>query len=245
MRLLLTLCLGVSLDWIWVDLYRPRFQAAEEFAQFLPDFGAAGKAFPVHANESHELVAFVDGKQVVVGGGVSTGVAEAVDEQAFDVGFHFIQNRIARDDVVPGFEREQRLGCAGRAGIERDYAVLKTAAKKKRHVDGDHQGVPLGVVEIECGSGADAAGNSLELNSLAAEEQGAGVAGAENLALCYFDQVRVIGAQAQAAHFATLERALAAGELAQCSEAVGGFRGLCCAHGLKTPNVITSLRRGE
>ena len=105
----------------------------------------------MHANQAHQLVAFVDGKQVVLGRGISAGIAEPVDQQPFHIGFHFVQNRVARHNVVPGFQRQQRFGRTRGAGIKRDDAILKAALEKEGHVDGDHQAVPLGVAEIEAG----------------------------------------------------------------------------------------------
>ena len=49
------------------SLDRSRFQAGEKLAQLPPHFRAARQALPVHANQAHQLVAFVDGKQVILG----------------------------------------------------------------------------------------------------------------------------------------------------------------------------------
>ena len=202
----------------------------------------------MHADQAHQFVAFVDRQQVILGCGVSTGIAETVDQQAFHIGFHFVQNRVARHNVVPGFEREQGFGRTGGAGIERDYAVFRTAAEKESHVDGDHQIIPLGVAEIEGGKRADAARNAFELHSLAAEQNGAGLASTEKLALRHFDQMRMIGTQAHATQLATLKRALAAGKLAQRVKAAGGLCKFSCTHGCNIPKVsysrsIRALRR--
>ena len=60
-------------------------QLGEEAAHLCPDFGAAGKAFPVGANQAYELVALVDGRNVILGVSHAMRMADAIDEQGFDV----------------------------------------------------------------------------------------------------------------------------------------------------------------
>jgi len=76
---------------------------------------------------------------------------------------------------------------------------------------------------LEIGQRAHASWNALELYALAAEQDGARFASAEEFALRYFDQVRMIGTQTCAAQLAAFERLLAPRELAQRSKAIGRF----------------------
>src|SRR5579859_2176777 len=68
----------------------PALQLSEELAQFLPNFRAPRQPFPMHANQTHELVALVDRKQVIFRGRMSPRVSQAVREQGFHVGLHFV-----------------------------------------------------------------------------------------------------------------------------------------------------------
>src|SRR5579863_2144419 len=63
----------------------------KEAADFGPYFCAAGEAFPVGANEADELIAFVDGGDVVLGRAGAVGVADTIDEEGFDVGLQVME----------------------------------------------------------------------------------------------------------------------------------------------------------
>src|SRR6202008_2857125 len=104
-------------------------------------------------------------------------------------------------------ERKQRLSRAGRAWIERNDPLLRFAVKEKRHVDGNHQAVPLGVTHTKVGQETYATRYSPVLRSrLTAEQNGTGFAGADQLSGCRFDQVLMISRQLRAAQLAPFHR---------------------------------------
>ena len=186
-------------------------QAGEEFAQLRPHFCSAGEAFPVHANQADQLVAFVDGEQVVLGGGVSAGIAQAVDQQAFHVGFHFVQNRIALDNVVPGFQRQQRFGRARRAGIERDDAILQAVRKKKAMLMGTIRPFHSASVRLKLGREGTRRGTRLNFYLSRPLKRMAQASQVQRILRCgEFDQVGMIGRKPTAAQFAAFERPRAA-----------------------------------
>src|SRR5271155_1761790 len=147
----------------------PLLQFVEEVADLLPDFGSAGKAAPVDANQADQLVALVDWEDEVLRRGDPARVSNPVDEQGFDIGLHFLQYRIGVLDVLPGLKREKRLGCAGGAGIKGDHPCIRRAAEKESHADRHHQALPLAVGEMKVGQGEHAAGNALVFRSHPAE----------------------------------------------------------------------------
>ena len=95
-------------------------------------------------------------------------------------------------------------------------------------------------LRLKSGKRAHSPGHALELHSLAAEQNRAGIAGAEQLALRHLDQMGMVGPQAHAAQLAAFERPLAPRKLAQRSEAIGGFRKLSCTHNFNVPNSSAS-----
>src|SRR5580658_8815130 len=63
----------------------PVLQFVEEVADLLPDFGSAGKASPVDANQANQLVALVDWEDEVLRRGNAPDVSNPVDEQRLDI----------------------------------------------------------------------------------------------------------------------------------------------------------------
>src|ERR1700722_4549314 len=146
----------------------------------------------MHANQTDQLVAFVDRKHVVLCCRISARITQTVDQQYFYIRLHLIQDRVARHNVVPGFERKQRFSRARGARIERDNAVLKATAEEKRHVNRNHQTTPFGVGKIESGKGTYPPRHTFVLHTLPTKEKSAGIAGAEQLASRYFNQVGMV-----------------------------------------------------
>src|SRR5271154_3280591 len=81
-----------------------RLEIGEELRHFLPDLSSSRQSAPVAANQADQLEAFVDGNDVIFRVRKAPGVAEAVDEQRFDVRLHFAEGRIFRGDVFPRIE---------------------------------------------------------------------------------------------------------------------------------------------
>src|SRR5438105_10152095 len=80
-----------------------RLERRKELVNLFPNGLAAGDTVPVHANEPHQLVAFVDRHQVV-----GAGSADAIDKQRFGVGLERLQLRVVTGQVAPGRKLEQR-----------------------------------------------------------------------------------------------------------------------------------------
>src|SRR5579864_3198467 len=72
-------------------------QVGEEAADLCPYFGSAGEASPVGAGEA-------------------TGLADAVDEERFDVGAEQGERGVTRFNLVPRFEGQEGFDCSGRTG---------------------------------------------------------------------------------------------------------------------------------
>src|ERR1700694_2088149 len=190
----------------------------------------------MHANQANELVAFIDGKQVIFRRRMSARISQTIRQESFHVRLHSLEYRVAGGNVVPRFQRQQRLHCSCRTGIHRNHSIFKAVLEKKCHVNRDHQAIPLGVTESEIGKGAHAPRYTFELYSLAAEQNCASLAGAEKPSLRQFDQVRVIGTKSETAQLTTFERApLATRQLAQSSEAFAGLWKLSRTHGFSVP----------
>src|SRR5271166_458606 len=83
---------------------RLAFQFLEEVRNLLPDFCTAGEPFPVQANQADQLEALIDGQDVVLRRGKSTGMSDTVYQKSFDVRFHGVDVRIVARDLRPGFQ---------------------------------------------------------------------------------------------------------------------------------------------
>src|SRR5579875_1045347 len=90
-----------------------RFDAREVVCDRLPCLLAAAQTAPGDANEADELVAGVNGDNVVL-----AAIAHAIDEQCLDIRLHFVQDGIGAGKLLPAFQVQQRFHCPCRAGIE-------------------------------------------------------------------------------------------------------------------------------
>src|SRR5205807_3591995 len=80
-----------------------RLERRKELVNLFPNGLATREAVPVHANESHQLVAFVNRHQVA-----GAGSADAIDKQRFGVRLQRLQFRVVTRQVAPGGKLEQR-----------------------------------------------------------------------------------------------------------------------------------------
>src|ERR1700760_3042811 len=77
-------------------------QFREEAAYLCPDLGTTGEALPIGPNQAYELVALVDGRDVVLGIPGSMGMTDAIDEQGFDIRLELSECRVALFNFCPG-----------------------------------------------------------------------------------------------------------------------------------------------
>src|SRR5882672_5898235 len=125
-------------------------QALEELVDVLPDFGSAGEAAPVHADQADQTEALVDGNNVVL-----VGSSDAIDEEGLNVGLHRLQRGMLRGYLGPGFEAQERLDGSRGAGIHGHHPAACSVVVEEGQVDGDHEGFPLQVRHLEIGESAD------------------------------------------------------------------------------------------
>src|ERR1700682_724679 len=162
-------------------------ELGEEARDLRPHLFAAREAVPAQANDADQPVALVDRDAVAV-----VRVADAVDQQRLDVGLELRQHRVGGLEEPPGIERDEGLGGAGGAGVERRHAVRRAAAEEESEPDGDAQRVPVCIAEPEVHQLFGPSRHPLPARARPlAEEHCAGVAGAPQLALAWVDQVRV------------------------------------------------------
>ena len=178
-----------------------RLQALEEIADFLPHFGAAREAAPAGANQTDQFVALIDRQNEIfrrrdrrrdrcdsrVNASTSASISRAQDCVL---------------EIIPGIERQQRLGSSSGAGIEGNDSFVWSAVEEERHTDGNHQAFPLCVRRWKSDN-RTRRGTRLYFVP-AAEKDGAGVARAQKLATPGFDQVGMLGTQFCATQFAAL-----------------------------------------
>src|ERR1700733_7018524 len=191
-------------------------QRAEECADFAPHFGAAGKPAPVRADQSDQLVTLIDRHQIIFRSDTGSVVPDAIDEQRGYIRLHHFQDGIGLLNVHPRFQRQQRFGGPGGAGVERDHSSVWRALEEESHVNGNHQPVPLSVCKLKIRQELRAAWNSFVFcPALPIEENRAGLAGADQFAASRLDQMFVLGCQFAAAHFAALDGCALARKLAK------------------------------
>src|SRR6266481_1406795 len=118
-------------------------QLGKKAPNLLPYFGSAGEPSPVRPDQSDKLVAFVHGRDEILGFGGPASMADPVHQERLDIGFHLAQRGVFLCDITPGFHGKHRFHCASRAGIECYDPVLDAREEEKRHIDGDHQTIPL------------------------------------------------------------------------------------------------------
>jgi hypothetical protein len=78
-------------------------------------------------------------------------LADAIDEQGFDIGLEFAKDWICIDQILPGFEGEEGFGCAGGAGEHGDNALGGGIEIEEGEIDGEMQVFPQGVGHLEIG----------------------------------------------------------------------------------------------
>src|SRR5580658_4848820 len=79
-------------------------QRREKLRDLRPDLVASGQALPVGPNQADEPETLVYRSEIVLRGSPAVCLADAVDEQSFNIGVQFAENRVLRDDVGPCVE---------------------------------------------------------------------------------------------------------------------------------------------
>src|SRR5580693_3386506 len=182
-------------------------QPGKKCANLPPHFRAAGKAAPVGADQSDQLVAFIDGDQIILGRRSLSNTPDTIDQQCAHVVLHPAQNWIRLHDVGPGVQGKQRFRGSRGAWIQGDYFFVQRTLEKKRHLNRNHQSVPLGVRQLKITKEQDLTRNAFVFcPALPLEENRAGSASANQFAAGGLDQVFMHFCEFQAAHFAALDR---------------------------------------
>ena len=114
---------------------------------------------------------------------------QPVGHQRLDVRRQAGQHRVGAHDLVPGVERQQRLGGTGRARIDRDHPPGHAALVEEGHLDRDEQAVPLRRAQLELRQRADRPRHAAEARMLAGKEHRAGLADADQPARPDLDQM--------------------------------------------------------
>ena len=131
----------------------------------------------MRAYQTNKFEALIDGQKIVLGFLSAASVTNAIHKQGFNIALHVFEYRVHAHDIAPGLEREQRLGRSSRARIKRNNPLLQAALIEERHVDGNHQPIPLGIGHAEVSQKSHASRYSFKLPALlSAEENGACVA---------------------------------------------------------------------
>src|SRR4030081_162246 len=200
--------------WRLADPLGPGFDVLEEAVDQLPDLGAAGQSPPARSDQTHQLIAAIDGDQVVV-----ARASHPVDEQGLDVRLHLAQQGVGLLQLVPGLQTEQRLGGPGRTWIEGHDAPFHRAAKEEGHVDRDQQAVPELVRHQEPEQVQDSvADQAVAPVAMAAEQDGAGIAGTYQLPVLRLQEVAMPVTQGSAAEITLLHRLALGDQAAQVHE---------------------------
>src|SRR4051794_40442370 len=182
---------------------RPAVEILVEAADRLPHLTAAGEAAPARADQPDERVAVVDRDEEVL-----PGAARAIDQQRLDVRHERVQHGVARLELLPRLEGQQRLRRAHRTRVEGADAVRRGVVEEERHVDGQPQLLPQQVVEREAVEPQPALRHQPVVpgaGRLAVEQQRARPAGAAQLAVAQVEQVPVLGRDRRTAEVAVLE----------------------------------------
>src|SRR5580704_241164 len=108
---------------------------------------------------------------------------------------------------------------------------MRRALEEKRHFDWNHQSVPLAVCQFKIPQEQNSAWNAFVLcAALTFEKNGARVASANQLAVCWFHKVLVFRREPAAAHLAALYRSPLAGKLPENRERAFLQRRKCGRH---------------
>ena len=144
-------------------------------------------------------------------------------------GSKLAQDRVVLRQRLPGLRRHQRFGRPRRARVEGDDPPRRRAVQEEGQVDRQLQALPRLVGQAEVGQVPDAPGHAPVLRrALAAEQDGAGVAGAGQPPGGQLDQVGVLGPPARR-RTARSARAAARGRTKRRSEASAVRRGVVVA----------------
>src|SRR5579871_124355 len=208
-----------------------RRERGEELLHGAPHFIATRKTVPVGAYQTHEFEALIYWQQIILVHRESMLRSQAIHQQAFDIRLQREKLQVLGDNLVPGLERQQRFGCARRAGIDGNYAARLAALVEEGHVDGDHERVPLAIGDAEIGQKADTARHPfVALAGLLTEEDGTGLAGANQFPGGWLDEMFVIAGQACSTQIATFLLGIATHEALQRSETAGIGRARLSRH---------------
>src|SRR5579872_347477 len=175
---------AASTPWIWKLSSGMRRSLAhcaipdrrEKAGDRFPHVLAPRKSPPLRANQPNQPVAFVDGHDEIF-----VWTTQPIHQQSLDIARHLLERRILLHNLPPRIRVHMRLRRASRAGIKRRWLGRIPAAAEERHVDGNRELLPLRVVHREIAQRSNVCGNApIAPSRLAAEENGAGLAAANN-----------------------------------------------------------------
>src|SRR5271170_7786622 len=199
-------------------------QPAKKLAKLAPNFRAARKPPPMRADQTHQLVAFIDGREVILRRARPARRANTVCQQGYDVRFHFAQHRICLRDVIPCVEWQQRFDRPRRTRIKSNHFSVRAAVKKESHLDGNHQTFPLAVRHLKILKKQHRTRNTFVFcAALAIKQNCASTASANQFVRGWFNHVLMLGKQLTAAHLAAFHRRPLARDLPQLRKRVLGL----------------------
>ena len=120
-------------------LRRARAHLGEEGVERGARLGPSVEALPQPAQLPDQLVARVDRHDEALG---LAGAVVDADEQRLDVRRHVGELGVVGDEIIPGVERQQRLGRSGRARVERGDLADGGVEEEEGDADRDLHGVP-------------------------------------------------------------------------------------------------------
>ena len=212
--------------------HRPlSFQLRKKAAYFAPHFRASGEALPVSANQSNQLVAFVDRHQIIFRWRSAANMANAIYKQSLTSGSIPFSTGFVSTMSVPGIQRQQRFRRSRRARIQSGHFSLRRALEKESHAQSGPSSCPTVHRSIENPRrNSTRRGTRLYFEpACPLEKNCASIASANQLAAGGFHQVLVGGAKFAAAQLATFHRRRlrancrrVANALSCCGEALDG-----------------------
>src|ERR1700752_1939564 len=75
------------------------FHLCKKVVNGLPNFCASGKSFPFCSNQTDEPVTLIDRNNKILGRSLNS-----INQKRLSIGLHFLQHRVAIDDLLPRFE---------------------------------------------------------------------------------------------------------------------------------------------
>src|SRR5271156_4136876 len=84
---------------------RLQSQVREKSPYLCPNLRSSRKSSPVGTDQSNELVAFINRRNVILGLRDSMGMAYPIDQQCFYIGQEAAQRSIALCNLIPSLER--------------------------------------------------------------------------------------------------------------------------------------------